>query len=109
MSDRWAREVVRSLQMARTASVILLALSGAALILGILASVATLTTWRQEVGGVSASDWLGLAQAAGQLISSLLPAGVLLGAAAFLRVYAIRYETDLLEDEPSGGTGPGAS
>lgn len=97
-TDGWATEVVRSLSIARLVSNILFGGAVVAVLLGIAGAASTLGAYRGGgvfSGGGSYSG-LEIGMALGNLTTALLPAGLLLAAAAALRIYAIRFETELI-------------
>jgi hypothetical protein len=110
-TDGWAAHTARSLELARTVSMLLFVGAGAAFALGVLASL--LTYLSLDTGGSfgevstfgSTGSRLALAQSVSILLSSLLPAGLLGAAAVALRLQAGRFEVEVL-GAPDAATHP---
>jgi hypothetical protein len=102
-SDEWAAHTARSLDLAGTVSRWLFFGAGAALALGVLASVLTYVS--MDTSGAfgevttfgSTGSRMALAQSASILLGSLLPAGLLAAAAVALRLQADRFQVDVLD------------
>jgi hypothetical protein len=105
----WAMEAARSTRLARTMAKVCFLLAGLSLTVGLIGAITSFlyVTDQSAFGGPSGETTLALAQASNVLLNGLLPAGLLAAAGAFLRVYAVRFETDLYvndeADDPEGG------
>ena len=99
-SDRWADQAARTLRLVQLVSTILFCGAGLAVALGLITAITQVVSDFSQVGmAVEQLSSFRISQFTTTLLSCLLPAGVLLAAGGYLRLQALRYETDLVEED----------
>ncbi|UDY35883.1 hypothetical protein [Dermatobacter hominis] len=99
-SDRWADQAARTLRLVHLVSTILLVGAVLAVVLGMITATTQLATQWSDLGmATSGMSSMRIGQFASTVMSSLLPSGVMLAAGGYLRLQALRFETDLLVED----------